>query len=200
MEELTLYDFPLSGNCYKVRLLLNQLQIPYNRINVDLQQQQQRSTEFLDKNPQGKVPVLATATGHFLRESNAILCYLSKNTNFLPIDPWEHAQVLQWLFFEQCSHFPNIAKSRYIIHFLGSPPGFQPTLATKKQEGYAALDVMENHFKKQEFLVGSCYTIADIALYAYTHVAHEGDFDLSQYPGINTWLERVKSQPNHLTM
>ena len=199
-KKLTLYTHPLSGNCYKVRLLLRQLAIPYKSVQIDLLKQEQRQPKFLAKNPQGKVPVLEIETGKFLRESNAILHYLSQGTDLLPTDKLNHALTLQWLFFEQCNHFPSIAKSRYIIRFLGSPPEQQETLATKKVEGYAALDIMENHLANQLFLVGDHYTIADISLYAYTHVAHEGMFDLTEYPNINSWLGRIKSQPNHIAM
>lgn len=189
-----------SGNCYKVMLLLTQMRQPFEWIHVDILKKETRAPEFLTKNPNGKIPLLEIEPDVFLAESNAILHYLSEGTDFLPTGKFEHAQVLQWLFFEQYSHEPYIATSRYIIRYLGAPPEHKKALEEKRLPGYAALDVMEKHLTNHRYLVGERYTIADIGLYAYTHVASEGGFDLSKYRGIRAWLERVKSQPSHITM
>lgn len=195
---LKLYDFLPSGNDYKVRLLLTQLGIPFERVNVDITKGESRTPEFLAKNPNGRVPLLELEDGRFLPESNAILFFLAEGTAFLPGDRFERAQVLQWLFFEQYSHEPYIATSRYIISILDKADDYQDVLAEKREKGYAALKVMEHHLGDRPFFVANCYTIADIGLYAYTHVAHEGSFDLSSFPNIRAWLNRVQAQPNHI--
>ena len=193
----TLYDFLPSGNCYKVRLLLNQLRVPYQRINIDILQQQSRTAEFLKINPNGKTPVLKH-DDHILAESNAILWYLAKQSRFLPDDDFAQAQVLQWMFFEQFSHEPYLAKSRYWISILNAEDEYRDQLADLRQPGYSALDVMENHLSENEFFVADQYSIADICLYAYTHVAEQGKFDLSTYPNIHAWFIRIKSQPDYI--
>ncbi|ACK65447.1 Glutathione S-transferase domain protein [Rippkaea orientalis PCC 8801] len=193
-----LYDFLPSGNCYKVRLLLTQLQIPFTRIEINILNQETRTPDFLAKNPNGRVPVLEISSNQYLAESNAILFYLSQNTNYFPSNTFEKAQVMQWLFFEQYSHEPNLATSRYWISILRKAAEYQEALQQKQVLGYAALNVMENHLKKQDFLVGNIYTIADIALYAYTHVAEEGGFDLTQFTAIQAWFKRVENQPKYL--
>ncbi|MGB3494801.1 MAG: glutathione S-transferase family protein [Elainellaceae cyanobacterium] len=195
---LKLYDFLPSGNDYKVRLVLTQLEIPFERVNIDITKGESRTPEFLRKNPNGRVPVLEFEDGRCLAESNAILFYLTEGTEFLPSDRFERAQALQWLFFEQYSHEPYIATSRYIVSILGNPPEYAESLAEKKEKGYAALKVMEQHLADRPFFVGDRYTIADIGLYAYTHVAHEGQFDLRNFPAIRAWLQRVQSQPRHI--
>ncbi len=195
---LKLYDFLPSGNDYKVRLVLTQLEIPFERVNIDITKGESRTPEFLQKNPNGRVPVLEFEDGRCLPESNAIMFYLTEETELLPSDRFRRAQVLQWLFFEQYSHEPYIATSRYIVSILGNPPEYEAVLAEKKEKGYAALNVMEHHLSDRPFFVGDRYTIADISLYAYTHVAHEGDFDLSNFPSIQAWLQRVQSQPRHI--
>ncbi len=195
-----LYDFLPSGNCYKVRLLLTQLNIPFERIDVNILNGETRTPEFLKKNYNGRVPVLEISSGLLLAESNAILFYLSENTDFLPNDSFEKAQVLQWLFFEQYSHEPNIATSRYWISILGKAEEYRDALKEKRERGYAALGVMERHLRDRKFFVAERYTIADIGLYAYTHVADEGGFHLTAFPAIQAWLERVKSQPRHITI
>src|SRR4028118_1686 len=195
---LRLYDFLPSGNCYKVRLLLSQLCIPFKRVDINILNGETRTPEFLSKNPNGRVPVLETESGQFLSESNAILFYLSQNTNFFPSDAFEQAQVMQWLFFEQYSHEPYIATSRYWISILGKAEEYRDAIQEKRQPGYAALGVMEKHLTNQEFFVGNRYTIADIGLFAYTHVADEGGFDLTKFPAIQTWIDRVKSQPRYI--
>jgi glutathione S-transferase len=197
---LRLYDFLPSGNGYKIRLLLTQLGIPFERVEINILKGESRTPEFLSKNPNGRVPVLEIEPGKFLSESNAILFYLSENTQFLPNDSWEQAQVLQWLFFEQYSHEPYIATSRFWISCLGKADEYRDALNQKREPGYAALSVMERHLTNQKFFVGKRYTIADIGLFAYTHVADEGGFDLTRFPAIQVWLERVKEQPQYISI
>ncbi len=197
---LKVYGDHNSGNCYKVKLLLTQLAQSFQWVNVDILKQESRTPEYLEKNPNGKIPLLEIEPKVYLAESNAILHYLSEGTPLLPSDRLLHAQVLQWLFFEQYSHEPYIATARYIVRYLGSPPEYAKALAEKRAPGYAALDVMEGHLTSRPFFVGARYTIADIALYAYTHVAHEGGFELSRYKRVNGWLERVRNQPDHVPM
>ncbi len=193
-----LYNFLPSGNGYKVRLLLTQLQIPFTHIDVNILNNESRTSNFLAKNPNGRIPVLEISPNQYLAESNAILFYLSQNTNYFPSNYFEQAQVLQWLFFEQYSHEPNIATSRYWISILGKPKEYKQALEQKQILGYAALNVMESHLKRQDFFVGETYTIADIGLYAYTHVAEEGGFNLSNFPAIQAWLKRIESQPRYI--
>lgn len=197
---LRLYDFLPSGNCYKVRLLLTQLGIPFERVEVNILQGETRTSEFIDKNLNGRVPVLEIQSGKFLSESNAILFYLSEGSQFLPNDSWEKAQVLKWLFFEQYSHEPYIATSRFWISILGKADEYRDAINQKRELGYAALTVMETHLTHHQFFVGECYTIADIGLFAYTHVADEGGFNLKRFPSIQAWLERVKAQPRHISI
>lgn len=195
-----LYDFLPSGNGYKVRLLLTQLEIPFERVELDILKGETRTPEFLVKNPNGRIPVLEFQPGQFLAESNAILFYLSEGTEYLSADRLERAQVMQWLFFEQYSHEPNIATSRFWISHLDITDELKKALEQKRKLGYAALEVMEQHLRNHNFFVEERYTIADIALYAYTHVAHEGGFALNGFPGIQAWLERVKAQPRHISI
>ena len=195
---LRLYDFLPSGNGYKVRLLLSQLDIPFERIELNILKGETRTPEFLSKNPNGRIPLLETQPGQFLAESNAILFYLSEGSQFLPNEHFLRSKVLQWLFFEQYSHEPYIATSRFWISILDKSDEYRDALEQKRELGYAALTVMEKHLAFHNFFVDEHYTIADIALFAYTHVAHEGDFNLTKFPAINTWLERVKLQPLHI--
>lgn len=197
---LKLYDFLPSGNGYKVRLLLTQLSIPFERIELNILNGETRTPEFLSKNLNGRIPVLEVEPGKFISESNAILFYLSQGTDFLPNDAWEQAQVLQWLFFEQYSHEPFIATSRFWISILDKAADYQEAIQQKREPGYAALTVMEKHLINHKFFVGEYYTIADIALFAYTHVADEGGFDLTRFPAILTWLERVRAIPQHISI
>ena len=184
-----------SGNCYKVKLLAKQLGVPFEWIDVDTLKKETQSLAFLKKNPNGKIPLLETEDGRFLPESNAILHFLAEGTCFLPQERYEHAQVLQWLFFEQYSHEPYIATARYIIRYLGRPAEMEQTLQAKMVPGNKALRVMEEHLQDRSYFVGDRYTIADMALFAYTHVADEGNFSLAEFPSICQWIERVKSQP-----
>lgn len=195
-----LYEFFSSGNCYKLRLLLTQLNIDFQRIEVDILKGESRTPEFLTKNPNGRIPVLEMEIGKFLAESNAILFYLSEGTDLLPTDSFEKAQVLQWLFFEQYSHEPFIATSRYWISILGKAEEYREALNQKRAGGEAALKVMEKHLTEHQFFVSERYTIADIALFAYTHVADEGGFDLSGFPAIQAWIKRVQAQPKHISI
>lgn len=197
---LKVYGDLQSGNSYKVKLLLSLLGEPYEWIHIDILQKQNRSPAFLAKNPGGKIPVLEMEEGRYLPESNAILHYLAEGTPFLPSERLARARVLQWLFFEQYDHAPYIAVARFIIRYLGRPAEYEPKLQEKMKPGYAALEQMEQHLRSRTFFVGEAYTIADIGLYAYTHVAHEGGFDLSKFPNVSAWLERVAAQPGHVDM
>jgi glutathione S-transferase len=187
-----------SGNCYKVRLALEQLALPYTWHEVDMMNGACRTDAFRKLNPNGKVPVLIIDENTALSESDAILCYLADGSPLLPADRLERAQVLQWMFFEQYSHEPYVAVARFIRQFLKKND--DPRLPEKTAGSYRALDVMEQHLATRTFLVGERYTVADIALYAYTHVADEAGLDLSNYPGIRAWLERVRTQPRHIDM
>jgi glutathione S-transferase len=193
-----LYDFLPSGNGYKIRLLLTQLGIPFERIEVDILKGESRTPEFLTKNPNGRIPTLEIEPGKFLAESNAILSYLAEGTPFLAPDRWEQARVLQWMFFEQYSHEPNIATSRFWLQHFDLTEDRRKALEQKREGGYASLTVIERHLSQASFFVGDRYSIADIALYAYTHVADEGGFDLGRFPAIRTWLGRVRTQPKHI--
>ncbi len=189
-----------SGNCYKVKLALTQLGLAFEWVPVDIMKSESRTPEFLAKNPNGRVPTLELEDGTCLAESNAILWYLAEGTPLVPAERLARAQTLQWMFFEQYSHEPNIATSRYIIRYLGNPPERRAALAARVEPGYAALGVMEAHLKSQDWFASEKYSIADIALYAYTHCAGEGGFDLARFPAIRAWLARVASQSSHTTM
>ncbi|WP_392532424.1 glutathione S-transferase family protein [Nostoc sp. C117] len=200
MELLRLYDFLPSGNGYKIRLLLTQLGMPFERVEVNILKRETRTPEFLSKNPNGRIPVLEIEPEKYLAESNAILVYLSEGTEFLPYDRFLRAQVLQWLFFEQYSHQPFIARSRFWISILGKAKEYSEAIEEKREPGYTALNLMEKHLTSHTFLVGERYTIADIGLFAYTHVADEGGFDLTKFPAIKAWIERVKAQPRYISI
>lgn len=189
-----------SGNCYKVKLMLHLLGRDYEWIPVDILRGESREEWFLKKNPNGKIPVLELEDGSCLWESNAILNFLAEGTEFLPRDARLRTQVLQWQFFEQYSHEPFIAVARFIKVYLGLPDDRLDEYAAKQLDGYHALDVMEQQLLRTPYLVGDHYSIADIALYAYTHVAEEGGFKLDRYPAIGAWLQRVASHPRHVGM
>ena len=195
---MLLYDSPVSGNCYKVRLLLAQLGLPYERVDVDVVDRSGRAELLGGLNPTLRVPTLVLDDGRPLAESNAILWYFGDGTRYVPEDPYERAQTLQWLFFEQYSHEPYIAVVRFWLAHSGTPERFADQIPARMKCGYAALDAMEQHLDARTFLVGERYSIADISLYAYTHVAHEGGFDLAPYPAVRSWLDRVASQPGHV--
>ena len=194
---MLLYDSQVSGNCYKVRLLLAHLGLEYERREVDVVDRSNRLDLLGDLNPALRVPTLVLDDGRPLAESNAILFHFAHGTPYLPEDRYELAQVLQWLFFEQYSHEPNIAVVRFWVAYSGAPPA-EAEVEAKRRAGYAALDAMERHLASRAFHVGERYTIADISLYAYTHVAAEGGFDLTRYPAIRAWLDRVAEQPGHV--
>jgi glutathione S-transferase len=195
---LRLYDFLDSGNGYKVRLLLTQLGIPYELVLMDITKGATRTPEFLKKNPNGRIPTIELPDGTFLFESNAILYYFAEGTPFFPTGRLERAQVFQWMFFEQYSHEPYVAVARAWLHVFGLDEERKRQLPQKQKLGYDALGVMEGHLAKRTFFVGERYSIADIALYAYTHVAGEGGFDLSRFPHVQAWLARVKAQPGYI--
>ncbi len=194
---LRLYDYLESGNGYKVRLLLAQLGRPFERVELDILKGETRTPEFLSINPNGRIPVLVLEDGTALAESGAILWYLADSTPFLPDDALARARVLQWMFFEQYSHEPCIAVVRFWMH-AGLAAEKSEEIVERREKGHAALRVMERHLSDSPFFVGDAYTIADIALYAYTHVAGEGGFDLAGYPAVGAWLERVRRQPGHV--
>ncbi len=197
---LVVYGDSRSGNCYKITLLCSQLDIPYEWREVDILAGDTRTPEFLAMNANGKIPLLALPDSRYLAESNAILVFLAEGSELAGSDNFSRAEILQWMFFEQYSHEPNIATSRFIIQYLGDPPDRQAALEEKRLGGYKALDVMEQQLGTNTFIAGSEYSIADIALYAYTHVADEGGFDLKDYPAIRAWLERVKATPGYVPM
>jgi glutathione S-transferase len=193
---MLLYDSRVSGNCYKVRLLLAQLGLEYERVELDVVDRSSRPEVLGGLNPALRVPTIVFGDGRSLGESNAIMWYLAEGTPFVPTDPFERAQVLQWQFFEQYDHEPNVAVARF---WLTKRPGeVDPErLAGWHAGGHRALAAMERHLDGNEFLVGRRYSLADIGLYAYTHVADEGGFDLDPFPAIRAWLARVAAQPGH---
>ena len=193
---MLLYNSQVSGNSYKVRLLFAHLGISYERHDLSVIDRSNRPEVIGDKNPARRVPTLVLDDGQTLGESNAITFYFADGTDYLPEDNFERAQVLQWQFFEQYDHEPNIAVARFWRIAGIEPP--RAELDAKVRGGRRALDAMERHLDSHQFLVGERYTIADIALYAYTHVAPEGGFELEPYPAIGAWLERVKAQPGHV--
>jgi glutathione S-transferase len=195
---MRLYNSPVSGNCYKVRLLLAHLGIEYETVEMSVVDRSNRQEVLGALNPGLRVPTLVLDDGRPLGESNAILWYLGDGTQYVPDDAYERAQVLQWQFFEQYSHEPNIAVARFWLAYSGTPERFEAELPSRMKGGYAALDAMERHLGGRAFMVGDRYSLADISLYAYTHVAHEGEFDLEPYPAIRGWLERVAEQPGHV--
>ena len=197
---IVLYDSPVSGNCYKVRLLLAHLGVPLERREVDVVDRSSRPELLGGLNPALRVPTLVLDDGRPLAESNAILWYFGDGTRFVPVDRYERAQVLQWQFFEQYDHEPSLAVVRFWLAYSGKPEAYADQVEARRAAGYRALDAMERHLAGREWLVGGGMTIADISLYAYTHVAGEGGFDLGRYPAIEGWLARVAAQPGHVTI
>jgi glutathione S-transferase len=195
---MKLYSVAYSGNSYKVRLLLAQLSIPCEIIEVDILKGESRTAEFLKINANGRTPVLDD-DGFILAESNAILTYLARGTKYLPDDRKKFGLVFQWMFFEQYSHEPYIATSRFWLQHKPDSPEKTALLAFKRDGGWAALKVMEGHLAKNDFFVDD-YSIADIALFAYTHVAHEGGFPLNDFPMVRAWIERVTNQAGFVSM
>lgn len=197
---LRVYGDGLSGNCYKIRLLLSHLNLPHEWNHVDILKQQTHSDDFLRLNPNGKIPVLVLDDGQTLTESNAILHYLADGSDWLPEDRLLRARVLQWQFFEQYSHEPFIAVARYIQVYLNRPAEREAEYQGKQAGGHKALAVMDQQLAQSPFLVGDSPTIADLSLYAYTHVAGDGGFDLDGYRQVRDWLARVAALPGHVPM
>jgi glutathione S-transferase len=195
---LTLYGNLESGNVYKVRLILALTGTPYRSVEVSQARGDPRTPAFLAINPIGKVPAVVLADGRHLAESGAILFWLARGTRYFPDDPWAQAQILQWMFFEQYSHEPYIAVNRYLMHFAPEGDPRRERMGFNAERGHIALSVMEQHLAGSDWFAPSGYSIADIALYAYTDVADEGGFDLSGYPKLRAWLARVASQPGHV--
>jgi glutathione S-transferase len=189
-----------SGNCYKVRLLAHLLDIEYSWQHVDVVNGETRTEAFLQMNPNGKIPVVRLDDGRYLNESNAILNYLAAGSGLLPDDRFARYEILQWQFFEQYSHEPFIAGSRYIVRYLGTPKARQSELESLRTGGNSALKLMDEHLGSNAFFVGNKYSIADIALYAYTHVADEGGFTLEPFGHVLDWIARIQSHPRHVAM
>ena len=193
-----LYDSPVSGNCYKVRLLLAHLGVAYERREVDVVDRSGRSELLGALNPALRVPTLVLDDGRPLAESNAILWYFGDGTRFVPADRYERTQVLQWQFFEQYDHEPALAVVRFWLAYSGEPERYADRIESRRAAGYRALDAMERRLDGRSWLVGSRMSLADISLYAYTHVAHEGGFELARYAAIRAWLDRVAAEPGHV--
>jgi glutathione S-transferase len=197
---LLLYDIPFSGNCYKVRLLLAHLGLAYERQSVTDLDRSERTGPLRDLSPVTRVPTIVLDDGRSLSESGAILSYLGEGTRFVPSDPYLRAQMLQWMFFEQYDHEPPIARVRFWLAYSGHPESFPGDVDVSRAAGYEAFAAMNRHLTGNEWFVADTMTLADIALYAYSHVAHEGGFDLTPYPYVQAWLDRVAAQPGHVTI
>ena len=198
--KLKIYGDSRSGNCYKLQLLCAEMEIDYEWQEVDILAGETRTPEFLHMNSNGRIPLLALPDGSYLSESNAILYYLADGSEFFAGDSFSRANILRWMFFEQYSHEPYIATSRFVIKYLGNPPEKKAFLEERRAGGLKALDVMEDQLARHAFITGDAFNIADVALYAYTHVAHEGGFDLPDYGAVRGWLERVSRRPKHVLM
>jgi glutathione S-transferase len=197
----TLYSMQRSGNSYKVRLALAQIGVPYRKVEVDILQGESRTPEFIAMNPSGQIPLLEVAPGRFLAESNAILWYLAHGSPLVPDDKIFRAEAMQWMFFEQHSLEPNIGAAFFWLALIKGGRELQThALEDWMEQGHRALGVMEKHLNKHRYFVADRYTIADIALYAYSHLAHECDFDLAPYPALRAWLARVAAEPGHIAM
>jgi glutathione S-transferase len=199
-DTLKIYGDSRSGNCYKIQLVCAELGIVYEWQEVDILAGDTRTPQFLAMNPNGKIPLLALPNGRYLSESNAIISYLADGTELAGDDAFERAAILQWMFFEQNSHEPNVATSRFVIKYLNSPPERRASLPAMRTAGYKALDVMEQRLLAAPFLVAEKFTLADVALFAYTHVAEEGEFELDGYPAIRAWIERIRERPRFVPM
>jgi len=197
----TLYSMQRSGNCYKTRLALAQLNVPYEIIDIDILKGDSRTPDFLAMNPSGRVPVLEVAPGRYLSESNAILWYVARGTPLAPDDPIDRSTALQWMFFEQNSLEPYLGAAFFWLTLVKGGRELQVhALEDWMEKGYQAFGVMEKHLATRHYFAADRYTIADIALYAYTHVAGDGGFDLSRYPAIGAWLKRIEAQPNYIPL
>lgn len=197
---IKVYGDLISGNCYKVKLILELTGTEHDWVPIDILKGESRTPEFLAMNPNGRIPLVDLGGGDYLAESNAALFYFAQATSFWPLDKRAQAEVLQWMFFEQYSHEPFIATSRYWIHIANEADEKAEWLAEAQPKGYAALDVMEKQLRANDFLAGSSATIADLALYAYTHRAHEGGFSLEGYPAIRSWIARIEVLPQFFPM
>jgi glutathione S-transferase len=193
-----LYESAVSGNCYKVRLLCAHLGLPLERIEMDVVDRSDRPDTIGHLNPALRVPTLVLDDGRAVAESNAILWYLAEDTPWIPVDRYERAQVLQWQFFEQYDHEPMIAVARFMVMVTPEPERYAAVLPEKQAGGYRALDAMEGHLDGRAYLVGDSPTLADISLYAYTHVAEEGGIELGRYPAIRAWLDKIAALPGHI--
>jgi len=193
-----LYDSPVSGNCYKVRLLLAHLGIPYERRALDVVDRSNRPEVLGGLNPSLRVPTVVLDDGRALGESGAILWYFGEGTHFVPVDAYKRAQVLQWMFFEQYDLEPAIAVVRFWVAYSGRAEEYADRVPERMAAGYRTLDAMEGHLAARRFLVGDAFTLADIALYGYTHVAPGGGFELEPYPSVRSWLDRVAAEPGHV--
>lgn len=194
------YGDMLSGNCYKIKLLMQFLGIEHDWIHVNILAGETHTAEFKRMNPNARIPLIALEEGKYLCESNAILNYLAEGSEFLPASEYDRAKVLEWQFFEQYSHEPFIATARYINKYLGMPKERQAEYHSKQPGGHKALSLMDQHLKGNDYFVGGKPTIADISLYAYTHVADEGGFDLSDYKNIQRWFTDIESLPGYVRM
>jgi glutathione S-transferase len=197
---LKIYGDSKSGNCYKIQLLCAEMGVDYDWQEVDILAGDTRTPQFLAMNANGRIPLLALPDGRYLPESNAILFYLADGSEFFAGDAYSRAEILQWMFFEQYSHEPNIATARFIIKYLDNPPDRQTSLEEKQAGGHKALEIMEQQLQRHRFVTGDNYNIADIALFAYTHVADEGGFDLVDYAAIREWIAAIKGRPNYVPM
>ena len=197
---MLLYNSPISGNAYKVRLLLAHLGIPYETRDVDVVDRSDPRDELAGLNPTRRVPTVVLDDGRPLGESNAILWYFGEGTRFVPDDPYARGQVLQWLFFEQYEHKPALAVARFLKTYYGRPEVWEAQREQLAKRGEKALRMLEDALRERDWLVGESMTIADISLYAYTHAADEGGFSLDEYPSVRAWLERVAAQPGHVAI
>lgn len=198
---LTLHDNIESGNAYKARLLLSLLGKEYKCIQYDVVAGETRTDDYINNiNNNGRIPVLQFDDGKCLAESNAILYYVAQGTEYFPSDTWQQAKVMEWMCFEQYSHEPFVAVAKFILSMLPADTPRRAEIPTLHEKGYAALQIMEDHLADNDYLVGESLTIADIALYAYTHKAHMGDFDMTRFPAINVWCETIEAKPNYLKM
>ncbi|HEV7370298.1 glutathione S-transferase family protein [Arenibaculum sp.] len=197
---MRLFDMPDSGNCYKVRLMLALLGRRFERIVIDPDAGETRTAEFLALNPYGKVPVLEVSPGEFLPESNAILCHLAEGTPYLPAAGMDRARVMQWLFWEQYSHEPNIAVARHWLKHLELDEARRAELAVRQEKGRAALEALERRLTEADWLAAGRFTTADVALFAYTHVAPEGGIGLNPFPAVRAWIARVEDVPGFVPL
>ena len=197
---MKIYGDMISGNCFKIKLVTSILDIPHEWVHIDIINGEARSASFIEKNPNGKVPTLELDDGRCISESNAIINYLAFGSDLLPTDRFINAKILQWQFFEQYSHEPYIAVARFINKFQGLPDNRKNEYHAKQAGGHVALKIMDDQLSSTTYLVGEQLTVADIALYAYTHVAHEGGFSLEAYPYIQSWIRRIASHPKYVGM